>query len=243
MVTIDTFDAFREAVTEPWAARVRGEVFPFCCPEPSLRDIIAQAREEPQARICTGRRGETLAESLTDYAAGFRALPLEEAIASPVHLSLFDLGGLRLPGGALHDTVEQVYLPLTRLWAAQGLYWQSVYPILFLSGPGCSTNYHWDPSSVLFVQMSGHKRFQALQDPRRWLPLEKAERNQTEMRRPENLCEEDIRAFDVGPGEAIWSPCLAPHWVDADESPAFSLSIAFTDIASEPSPERIMKVV
>src|SRR5579872_6631296 len=221
MVTIETFDAFRQAVMEPLAARVRGEVFPFCCPEPSLRDVIAQARAEPQARICTGRRGETLAESLADYADGFRALPLEEAMAGPVHLSLFDLGRLRLPGGALYDAVEQVYLPLTQLWAAQGLYWKRVYPILFLSGPGCSTNYHWDPSSVLFVQMSGRKRFQALRDPRRWLPLEKSELKQTEMRRPGDLREEDIRAFDVGPGEAVWSPCLAPHWVDASASSAF----------------------
>jgi hypothetical protein len=162
MITIDTFDAFLRAVMEPTAAHVRGEVFPYVWEEPSLLDVITQARGEPQARIRSGKRGETLAESLSDFAGDFRALTIEDSLATPVHLSLFDLGRLRQPGGALHNIVEQVFLPLTGLWAAHGLCWKRVFPILFLSGPGCSTNYHWDPSSVLFIQLSGRKRFCAL---------------------------------------------------------------------------------
>jgi hypothetical protein len=236
--SIQTFEAFRNTVGSPLAARVSGEVFPFRWPEPSLRDVLAQAREEPQARICTGTRGEALSQSLQEHADAFRALPLEEALVSPVHLSLFDLGRLRQPGGALYEAIAQVYLPLIRLWAQEGLYWQRVYPILFLSGPGCSTNYHWDPSSVLFVQLGGCKQFHALEEPRRWLPQDRAEISHTQMVRPAQLRTEDVRTFAVGPGEAIWSPCLAPHWVDAGDQPAFSLSIAFTDIGTEPSPDR-----
>src|SRR5207249_5560035 len=66
-----------------------------------------------------------------------------------------------LPICALHEVIKELYLPLTRLWAENGLYWQRVYPILFLSGPGCSTNCHWDPSAVLIVQLSGRKRYYA----------------------------------------------------------------------------------
>jgi hypothetical protein len=240
--SVTTFEQFRQALQQPLAVRVGGEVFPFCCPEPSRRAVIAQARDAPKARIATGTRGDALQESLVDHAAAFRALPLDEALHAQVHLSLFELGTLREPGGALNEVIEHLYLPLTALWASQGICWQRVYPILFLSGSGCSTNYHWDPSSVLVVQLSGRKRFYALNDPRRWLSLEQAAGGIETMVRPAALRDEEIRAFDLGPGDAVWSPCRAPHWVDADDQPAFTLSIAFRDIACEPSPERAMVV-
>jgi cupin superfamily protein len=246
MHMIESFEAFRQIVGGPLAVQVGGEVFPFRWREPSLREVIAQAREEPQARIRAGTRGDGLAQSLAEYAGDFQALPLDDAVRAPVHLSLFDLGRLRREEGVLRHVIDELYLPLTQLWAEHGLHWQRVYPILFLSGPGCSTNYHWDPSSVLIVQLSGRKRYYALNDPRRWLPLEQAKPGQegiAAMVRPAGLEDQDIRAFDLEPGDAVWSPCLAPHWVDADDEPAFTLSIAFRDIAAEPSAERSMVVV
>jgi hypothetical protein len=243
MDSVRTFEAFRGVVGQPLAVRLEGEVFPFHLPKIIPSAVLAQAREEPQVRICTGTRGEALSQSLQEYTEEFRVLPLEEALVSPVHLSLFDLGKLRQPGGALYDVIEHIYLPLTRLWAEHGVFWKKVYPILFWSGPGCSTNYHWDPSSVLFVQLWGRKWFHALKEPRRWLPLEGDKPENIEMVRPTDLLSEDVRSCSVEPGEAVWSPCLAPHWVDAEDQFAFSLSIAFTDIAVEPSADREMTVI
>ena len=48
---------------------------------------------------------------------------------------------------------------------------------------------------------------------------------------------------EVGPGDAVWSPCRAPHWVDAYDETAFTLSIAFTDFAPEPDPNAEMLVL
>jgi hypothetical protein len=245
---VDRFEVFRQIVGQPLAERVGGEVFPFVVEEPSLREVVAQAREEPQARIATGRRGNTLLESLEDYSAEFRALPLEEALHAPVHLTLFDLGRLREPSGALHSVIEQVYRPLLQLWADHGLRWRRAFPILFLSGPGCSTNYHWDPDDVFFIMLSGQKRFHALNAPRRWLTPEMLRaylENPADLSnrvRPDGLRAADTRSFDMRPGDALWNPRHAPHWVDASGTTAFSLSIAFTDVGFAPSSERVMEV-
>ena len=107
--------------------------------------------------------------------------------------------------------ISQVYLPLVNLWREQGIRWQKVYPILFLSGPGCATNYHWDPSSVLIVQLSGRKRFHSLKDPLRWCSNETADQGREAMIRLGGLVDEDILTCELGPGDAVWSPCRAPH--------------------------------
>jgi ribosomal protein L16 Arg81 hydroxylase len=104
-------------------------------------------------------------------------------------------------------TFEQfeVYLPLTRLWAERDVCWQKAYPILFLSGPGCSTNYHWDPSSVLIVQLCGRKRYHSLKEPRRWCSEETADQGHEAMVRPIGLREDDIFICELEPGDAVWS--------------------------------------
>ncbi|MCC6446623.1 MAG: hypothetical protein IT210_24610 [Armatimonadetes bacterium] len=248
MDNIRRFEEFRDAVGKPYALRVEGEVFPFTVPPVSLRQVVAEAREEPQARIATGTRGNALAESLRDYRDEYLGLPLEEALEAPVHLTLFDLGRLGQPGGALWPVLKEVFYPLIGLWEGQGMRWRRAWPILFLSGPGCSTNYHWDPDDVFFIMLSGHKRFSALNDPERWLTPDMLRRwkehpeDLSDRVRPEGLQPEDIRTFDMEPGQALWNPKHAPHWVNADDSPAFSLSVAFTDAAFEPSPERIVEV-
>lgn len=242
------FEEFKRIVGQPLARRVGGEVFPFSFEPPSLRDVIEQARREPQARIATGKRGANLVECLEDYREEFCRLPLDEALQAPVHLTLFDLGTLAQPGGALHQIVVEVYRPLLRLWADQGLCWKRAWPILFLSGPGCSTNYHWDPDDVFFIMLSGHKTFSALNEPNRWLTqemLRAAHDNPGDLTnrvRPPGIGAKDIRSFEMFPGDALWNPRHAPHWVDADDKTAFSLSIAFTDPAFTPAPNRIMEI-
>jgi hypothetical protein len=241
--TIVDFDQFRAALAGPRAFRVGGEVFPFTVPDPDLRQVVEQARSHPEARIAKGERGDRLALSLARADLDYRALPLAQAIQAPVHLSVFELGPLRAPGGALAEVIDTVYLPLTQLWRQHGLRWQKVYPILFLSGPGCATNYHWDPSSVLIVQLSGRKRFHSLRDPRRWCPEELLGRGHEAMVRPTGLSDEHVLAGELGPGQAVWSPCRAPHWLDAYDETAFTLSIAFTDISPEPHAEAQMLVL
>lgn len=243
MERVDTFEAFAAALGSPVARAVGGELFPFKVPPVALADTLDQSRRQPQARVAGGRRGDAINQTLAEGTADFSALPLEEAVRAPVHISLFDLGTLRQPGGALHAVIEKVYLPLAAHWRDAGLVWKKVYPILFLSGPGCSTNYHWDPSSVLVVQLHGRKRFHSLRRPGHWCPPEVLDGGLDAMVRPAGLDDDEILSLDLEPGDAVWSPCRAPHWVDAGDETAFSLSIAFTDIAPGPDPETEMLVV
>ena len=243
MESLTSFAQFKEVLQGKVAHRAQGEVFPYEFAPPDLLQVVEEARNHPKTRIARGTRGDRLQQTLQSGDGGFKALPLAKAVHAPIHLSLFELGPLRAEGGALAGVVEQVYLPLAELWQAWGLSWQKVYPILFLSGPGCSTNYHWDPSSVLIVQLYGRKRFHSLKDPLRWCPDEVADQGQPAMVRPEGLTDEDILTCELGPGDAVWSPCRAPHWVDAYDEPAFTLSIAFTDIAPEPNRQAEMQVL
>lgn len=238
-----TFDAFKEVLRSTVAHRVGGEVFPFEVPPCDLRQVIAQSRDATQARIASGRRGDRINQTLEKTAEDFCMLLLEDAIKAPVHISLFELGAMREEGGALHGVVQEVYLPLARLWREAGLAWQKVYPILFLSGPGCSTNYHWDPSSVLVVQLGGRKRFHSLKDPGKWCPDELVDKGLDAMVKPAALPDDEVYSFELGPGDAVWSPCRAPHWVDAYDETAYTLSIAFTDIAPEPDDSAEMVIV
>ncbi|MEE2874870.1 MAG: cupin domain-containing protein [Candidatus Latescibacterota bacterium] len=244
MESVATFVQFKQQVLQGKVVHcAAGEVFPYLFASPELDRVVEEAREHPKTRIARGTRGDRLEQTLEEAEAGFKALPLREAVRAPVHLSLFELGPLREEGGALAEVIAQVYLPLVALWGERGLSWQKVYPILFLSGQGCSTNYHWDPSSVLIVQLYGRKRFHSLKDPLRWCPDAVADQGQPAMVRPEGLTDEDILTCELGPGDAVWSPCRAPHWVDAYDETAFTLSIAFTDIAPEPNPQVEMLVL
>jgi hypothetical protein len=240
---IETFDEFAAALSSPVAHTVGGAVFPFPVPQPALARIVDESRRQPQARIAGGLRGDRINQTLEKSGDDFAAMPLEAATQAPVHISLFDLGDLRLPGGALHQVVQEVYLPLAELWRTNSLVWQKVYPILFLSGPGCSTNYHWDPSSVLVIQLSGRKRFHSLRHPLKWCPADVADQGLDAMIKPSDLPTNEVLYCDLEPGDAVWSPCRAPHWVDADDATAFSLSIAFTAIEPGPDPQAEMVVV
>jgi hypothetical protein len=248
MQAVHRFEEFQEVVGKPLVVPVVGEVFPFAFEPPCRKDIIEQARREPHARIATGKRGDTLLEGLQDYREEFRSLPLDEAVHAPVHLTLFDLGSLAQPGGALYAIIQEVYLPLMQRWAEAGLCWKRAFPILFLSGPGCSTNYHWDPDDVFFIMLSGHKTFRSLKEPHRWLTAEMLaayQENPADLSnrvRPSGLQDSDIRSVECTPGTALWNPKHAPHWVDADSEAAFSLSIAFSDVAFEPSSARTMEI-
>ena len=240
---ITTFDQFHKVLPDSIAYLVNGEVFPFTVPKPNPVQVIEQARNDPKTRITKGVRGDRIFLTLQEPDTDFRTLPLAESLKTPIHLSLFDLGPMRESDGALAEVIRKVYLPLTQLWKSHGLRWQKVYPILFLSGPNCSTNYHWDPSSVLIVQLHGRKRFHSLKSPEYWCSDDVLEQKHEAMVRPTGLSEDDILIYELEPGKAIWSPCKAPHWLDAYDETAFTLSIAFTDISTDTNTPAEMQIL
>ena len=240
---IASFDQLYSVLPTSVAYPVGGEVFPFEVPRPDLYQVVEQARQHPKTRILSGERGDSIALTFQPPTIEFSKLRLSEAVKTPIHLSLFELGRLREAGGALAEVIQGVYLPLTQLWRTHRVSWQKVYPILFLSGPNCSTNYHWDPSSVLIVQLHGRKRLHSLKEPGRWCPPEVLAQQHAGMVKPADLSDEDILVYELEPGDAIWSPCRAPHWLDAYDETAFTLSIAFTDISAEPDKIAEMRIL
>tara|TARA_B100001750_G_C15497368_1_gene595033 strand:- start:1089 stop:1826 length:738 start_codon:yes stop_codon:yes gene_type:complete len=240
---ITTFDQFREVLQSSVAYLVNGEVFPFAVPKPNPFQVIDQARNNPKTRIAKGERGDRIFKTLQEPNTDFINLPLKESLKTPIHISLFELGSMRESGGALAEIIQNVYLPLTELWKDNGLRWDKVYPILFSSGPNCSTNYHWDPSSVLIIQLHGRKRFHSLKSPEYWCPESVIEQKHQAMVKPTGLSEDDILIYELEPGDAIWSPCKAPHWLDAYDETAFTLSIAFTNISDDTSTPAKMEIL
>ena len=63
------------------------------------------------------------------------------------------------------------------------------------------------------------------------------------MVKPTGLSEDDILIYELEPGDAIWSPCKAPHWLDAYDETAFTLSIAFTNISDDTSTPSKMEIL
>src|SRR5690606_24128687 len=115
-------------------------------------------------RITPGSRGDALDVS-TDIAASFRAMSIERALASPFALAHFKLSEFDAPGKCLHGFKERVLDRWTAALRAWGFTWTRCYPIIFISGPGCATNYHMDFSHVLACQVYGTKRFCGLRNP------------------------------------------------------------------------------
>jgi hypothetical protein len=201
-----------------------GETVPFSFEMPSLERVVDEVRRDPDARICPGTKGEGL--DLTDISETFRRLPIQEAVRSPFQMSHFKLGNFYEPGRLFHGFEERVMDPWRAALAKAGFTWTRCYPILFISGPGCATNYHMDRSHVIAWQRHGTKRFCGLKDPDRWAPLQERVKPGGTVRRPPGIREEDALVYEMRPGDVLWNTLLTPHWVEATEETAYSLNLS-----------------
>src|SRR5690606_14304372 len=105
-------------------------------------------------------------------------------------LAHFKLQKFMGPGQLLEGFEEQVMQPWMKALHEAGFTWNRCYPILFMSGPNCATNYHMDYSHVMAWQTHGTKLFSGLKDPQRWAPLE-TRIHAKGIERPEGIAEED----------------------------------------------------
>ena len=202
-----------------------GECVPFDFAMPALDRVVAELRADPDARITPGTKGARL--QLDDMAAQFRAMPVEQALAGPFALAHFQLSRFDGPGKFLHGFKQQVLDPWQNALQAAGFTFERCYPIIFISGKGCATNYHMDLSHVLAWQVYGTKRFCGLQDPDRWAPREvRVNYKVAEFSRPTTLTDADALCFDMRPGDVLWNALLTPHWVEAGEEVAMSINIS-----------------
>jgi hypothetical protein len=224
--TVSTWNEFRDAWDGVHNFLLAGECVPFADFEvPPLDRVVAELREDAEARITPGLKGPTLRMEST--ADAFRALPIDRALASPFSLAHFKLSNFDRPGGVLHGIREHVLEPWQAALRDAGFTFDRCYPIVFISGPQCASNYHMDFSHVLAWQVYGTKRFCGLKSPGRWAPWRaRVTYDYNRFTRPSGIGEDDTLAYVMRPGDALWNVLLTPHWVEASDEPAMSINLS-----------------
>ena len=107
---------------------------------------------------------------------------------------------------------------------------------IFVSPPNAYTPYHWDPEQNFFMQVRGKKQM-AIYDvaDRDLLPEEALERYYTQgqviTKCPEELFE-NYELFEMNPGDGVYVPVTAPHWVKTLDEVSVSVSINFRSPSS-----------
>lgn len=106
---------------------------------------------------------------------------------------------------------------------------------IFISSPGTLTPFHFDPEFNVLFQISGTKRFATCPPRAPWL----GETDQARFHRDgDNLLpwDEALRAgatvHQLAPGQALYVPYKAPHWVEAGDAPSISLSLTWSCAAT-----------
>lgn len=223
--TITTWSDFRAAWDGARNFLMAGECVPFDFKPPPIERVVDELRANPEIRVSPGGKGDTL--DLSDISEKFRAMPIDQAIRSPFGLACYRLGVFDEPGKFLHGFRERVLDPWQAALRSNGFTWTRCYPIIFITGPGSSTNYHMDFSHVLAWQIHGHKRFCGLRDPDQWAPREKRVRyTPNGFHRPAGIGEQDELCYEMGPGTVLWNALLTPHWVEAGGDAAMSVNIS-----------------
>ncbi|HNR76764.1 MAG TPA: cupin-like domain-containing protein [Parvularculaceae bacterium] len=125
--------------------------------------------------------------------------------------------------------IEPVILPATgRMEKRLGF--------IFISSPGAVTPFHMDPEHNILMQIAGTKRFHLYSgdagivsdEGHELYHLGAAHRNLRH--RPD--FDAHMTAYDLGPGDALYAPVKAPHWVKNGEAASVSFSITWRSRAS-----------
>ncbi len=224
--TVTDFGAFARHWDGPLNFRLAAEMIRFDWTPPPLDRAIEEFRRDDAVVLRPGARGDRL--DLTPLPIdAFRAMPIEKAMEAKFSLAHFDLARFDAPGRCLDGFGAGVLGPWRAALERAGFTMERCYPIAFVSGRGCATNYHMDLSHVLAWQIHGVKRFCGLRDPDRWAGRDtRLSYDPEDFARPEAIREEDALCHDMGPGDRLWNVLLTPHWVEAGDDVAMSFNIS-----------------
>ncbi len=106
---------------------------------------------------------------------------------------------------------------------------------IFISPPNAYTPFHYDPEQNFFFQIRGHKQF-AIYDvaDRDVMPETALERYYAEHK--VTKCEPEFfdryKMYDLEPGDGVYVPVTAPHWVRTLDEVSISISINFRSPSS-----------
>lgn len=223
MLEAPTWEQFRNLWSGTQNVRLTGECIPFSFDMPPLEVVVDEVRRCPESRLYLDHVAEPVKDERRD---AFAEMPIGEALATPFSLALFKLDALSGPGELFEGFEERVMDPWRSALSAAGFEWRRCYPIIFVSGANCSTDYHMDQSHVVAWQMFGTKRFCWLKDPERWAPREVRLDRALHHTRPEGIEEAETVCFEMQPGDVLWNQILTPHWVEAPDGVSYSINLS-----------------
>lgn len=224
--TVSDFDGFARNWDGPLNFRISAEMIDFDWTPPPLDQAIEELRRDEMVVLRSGTPGDRLNLNPVPIEA-FRAMPIETVMETPFSIAHFDLARFDAPGRCLDGFGAQVLEPWRAALGSAGFTMDRCYPIAFLSGRGCATNYHMDLSHVLAWQIHGVKRFCGLRDPDRWADKEtRLTYDPRVFARPEAIRAEDALCYEMRPGDRLWNALLTPHWVEAVDGVAMSFNIS-----------------
>jgi hypothetical protein len=231
-MVVNTVAEFQRHWGEVHNFLMQGECVPFAFDLPPLEQIVDELRRDPDTEIMSGTKGSSL--NVTSIRDTFRDRPLAEAMQGRFAIAHYKLANFYGPGRFLEGFEPRVLVPWRQWLTRAGFTWTRCYPIIFISGRGCATNYHMDLSNVLAWQRCGTKRFCSVAEPERWAPLAVRQRFCRERERywewytkPAALQPADCVVHDMPPGALLWNAYLTPHWVDgSDDQPSLSINIS-----------------
>lgn len=222
--TLTTWGQFRQHWGGVHNFLMAGDIAPFKFELPPLPELVDILRQDPAVRVLSGVK--SAAFDMTNITEEFRKIPIADALQRPFNLAHFKLGNFSVKGQVFEKLEESWVEPWRRSLTAHGFTWTELFPIVFVAGRGCATNYHMDASHVLAWQRCGIKYFNSLREPDRWTT--RAERATCVLEgsvRPVAIGPEDIVTHVMPAGTVLWNTIATPHWVDASAEVAATLSL------------------
>ena len=109
---------------------------------------------------------------------------------------------------------------------------------IFISSPGAVTPFHMDPEHNILLQIAGEKNFHLFPaNDEELISQNQYEAFHTEGGHRNLPYKESFgargRVFDMGPGDALYVPVTAPHWVKVKGEVSVSLSITWRSRISD----------
>ena len=209
------------------------ELISFDLDLPPTEEIVDILRKDTDSRVqFLGVEDEAEKEGLVQK---FKTRPLEAVIDQPFSLANFHLQNFYGAGAFLQGFQRHVMVPWRTFLSSTGLTWQRCYPIIFISGKGCSSTYHVDVSHVVAWQVHGQKVFNGFKDPSEYGPIQHVVDNRQEylVPSPPEVDPDDVLTYRMEPGDILWNQLLTPHWVTAGNEIAVSVNISHGGISHQ----------
>jgi len=108
---------------------------------------------------------------------------------------------------------------------------------IFVSSPGAVTPLHLDPEHNILMQIGGAKRIHIYPADKGVVPAERHEEyhagaaHRNLRHKPE--FDALMEVYDLAPGDGVYVPVKAPHWVKNGDAPSISFSITWRSRASD----------